>query len=32
MVVNGASTLPLLTKAGGFGPADLFVTLLKGTA
>jgi uncharacterized protein YgbK (DUF1537 family) len=30
-VVNGMSTLPLLTKAGGFGAPDLFLALLKGT-
>ncbi len=29
--INDASTLPLLTKAGGFGAPDLFLTLLKGT-
>jgi len=27
--IEAASTLPLLTKAGGFGPPDLFLTLLN---
>lgn len=34
LVVNGTSTqrrLAVLTKAGGFGPPDLFVALLRGT-
>jgi D-threonate/D-erythronate kinase len=31
-IVGGASVLPLLTKAGGFGAPDLFCTLLKGPA
>jgi uncharacterized protein YgbK (DUF1537 family) len=31
-VIDGASVLPLLTKAGGFGTPDLFCTLLKGSA
>lgn len=31
VVVNGTSTLPLLTKAGGFGAPDLFLALLKRT-
>ncbi len=30
-VVDAGSTFPLLTKAGGFGPPDLFLALLKGT-
>ncbi|HET8577696.1 MAG TPA: four-carbon acid sugar kinase family protein [Methylomirabilota bacterium] len=30
IVVNGMSTLPLLTKAGGFGAPDLLLALLKG--
>ena len=30
-VVDSTSRLPLLTKAGGFGPSDLFHALLEGT-
>ncbi len=30
-VVDSTSRLPLLTKAGGFGPPDLFLALLEGT-
>jgi uncharacterized protein YgbK (DUF1537 family) len=30
-VVDSATRWPLLTKAGGFGPPDLFLTLLEGT-
>jgi uncharacterized protein YgbK (DUF1537 family) len=29
LVVPEASALPVLTKAGGFGPPDLFVTLAR---
>jgi uncharacterized protein YgbK (DUF1537 family) len=32
LVVNENSALPILTKAGGFGPPGLFVALAKGTA
>ncbi len=32
LVVNEASTLPILTKAGGFGPPELFVALAMGPA
>ena len=32
LVVNEASTLPILTKAGGFGPPELFVALASGPA
>lgn len=32
LVVNGVSTLPILTKAGGFGPPELFVALARGPA
>lgn len=31
LVINPASILPILTKAGGFGAPDLFVALTKGT-
>ncbi|PWU21518.1 MAG: hypothetical protein C5B48_11210, partial [Candidatus Rokuibacteriota bacterium] len=31
IAMHGSSVLPLLTKAGGFGGADLFVTLLGGS-
>ena len=31
LVVDGAPSLAVLTKAGGFGPPDLFLSLLKGT-
>jgi len=30
LVVNENSTLPILTKAGGFGPPELFVALANG--
>jgi uncharacterized protein YgbK (DUF1537 family) len=30
LVVDGRPPIGLLTKAGGFGPPDLFLTLLKG--
>jgi uncharacterized protein YgbK (DUF1537 family) len=29
IVNRGAPTIPLLTKAGGFGPPDLFLTLTR---
>jgi D-threonate/D-erythronate kinase len=32
IVLNASLTLPVLTKAGGFGGPDLFVNLLKGVA
>ena len=32
LVVQEASSLPVLTKAGGFGPPDLFVALARGEA
>jgi len=32
LVVNEVSTLPILTKAGGFGPPELFVALANGSA
>jgi uncharacterized protein YgbK (DUF1537 family) len=30
LVVDGAANLPVLTKAGGFGPPGLFVALARG--
>ncbi len=32
LVADGGATLPLLTKAGGFGQPDLYVTLARGAA
>jgi uncharacterized protein YgbK (DUF1537 family) len=32
LVVNEEWTLPILTKAGGFGPPELFVALTRGRA
>jgi len=32
LVAEGPRALPVLTKAGGFGPPDLFVTLASGPA
>lgn len=32
LLVNETSTLPILTKAGGFGPPELFVALANGPA
>jgi uncharacterized protein YgbK (DUF1537 family) len=32
LVVDEVSTIPILTKAGGFGPPELFVALANGPA
>ena len=32
LVVDSTSTIPILTKSGGFGPPDLFVALARGPA